>query len=185
MWGIGDDKLRDLRHWISDVWNEIAGDGDPNHLLAGTSAERMRNPGAAIRYVSGYASKADQTRPGEKVGRYWGVVGRNHIPWGTAETVSLDEEQSKIVLRTMRRYMRAVNRQSRIRRVAKMVALEPKELIGWGGWFDRHRMHYGKHLRAAGAKMPQKLRLRNLRSMNVFLNVEQWREKLGALVPEF
>jgi hypothetical protein len=182
VWGIPDDQLREFRHWLSDVWNEIAGDGDPNHLLAGNSVERMRNPGAAIRYVSGYASKTDQTRPGQKVGRYWGVVGRNQIPWGKAETVGLNEAQSKIVIRTMRRYIRAVNRQSRIRRVAKLVALKPHELTGWGGWFDRHRTHWGKHLRAGGAKMPQKHRLRNLRSMNVFLDADFWAAKIPSLL---
>jgi hypothetical protein len=182
VWGIADDQLRDFRHWISDVWNEIAGDGDPNHLLAGTSVEQMRNPGAAIRYVSGYASKTDQTRPGEKVGRYWGVVGRNKIPWGKVETVNLDQEQSKIVVRTMRRYIQAVNRQSRVRRVAKLVALKPEELIGWGGWFDRRRIHYGKHLRAAGKKMPPKIHLRNLRSLNVFLDADFWATKLPTLI---
>jgi hypothetical protein len=82
----------------------------------------------------------------------------------------------------MRRFMQAMNRQSRIRRVAKLVALRPSELTGWGGWFEQRSVHWGKHLRRSGAKMPQKLRLRNLRSMNVFLYADFWAEKLLALL---
>jgi hypothetical protein len=176
-WGIGEDQLRDLRHWISDVWNEIAGDGDPNHLLAGTSVERMRNPGAAIRYVSGYTSKTDQTRPGEKVGRYWGVVGSSRIPWGEPEIIHLDEAQTRQFVRTARRYLRAVNRQSRIKRVARLVGLRPDELSRCS-WFTRRRtFNWGKHLRQCGQRMPPKLRIRNLRSMNLFLHADVWLRK--------
>ncbi len=181
VWGIGD-ELREFRHWISDVWNEIAGDGDPNHLMAGTSVERMRRPEAAIRYVSGYASKSDQTRPGERVGRYWGILGRDQIPWGGEEQIVLDQSEAIIVMRTIRRFMMAGNRERRIRRVAKLVGLKPSELVSWGGWFERKPIHYGKHLRAAGRRMPQKLRLRNLSSMNVFLNADFWAVRISRLL---
>lgn len=141
--GVADVDLREFRHWLSEVWNEVAGDGAPNHLLARTSVERVRRAGAPTRYVSGYASKADQTRPGEKVVRYWRVVGRENVSWGTTEIVSLSEKQSAMMLRTARRFVRAVNRQSRINRVAKMVALKPSELTSWGGWFEGNGIHYG------------------------------------------
>jgi hypothetical protein len=149
--------------------------------MAGTSVERMRKPEAAIRYVSGYASKTDQTRPGEKVGRYWGVVGRAKIPWGRPEVISLNEGQSKVVLRTMRRFIQAVNRQARIRRVAKLIRLTPTELTGCG-WFERWPVNWAKHLRASGSKMPARLRLRNLRSMNVFLDGDFWAQRLPKLL---
>ena len=181
VWGISDSELREFRQWLSEVWNAVAGNGESNHLLAGTRVEQMRNPGAAIRYVSGYAAKTDQTRPGEKVGRYWGVVGRERIAWGRPEVVSLNQQQSKVVLRTIRRYMRVVNRETRIKRVAKMVGATPSELISWG-WFNGRPIHWGKHLRSCGLRMPQKLRLRNLQSVNVFLNVDFWFEKILRLI---
>jgi hypothetical protein len=181
VWGIPDSEFREFIHWISDAWNEVAGNGDPSHLLAGTSVERMRHSGAATRYVSGYASKSDQTKPGEKVGRYWGVVGNDRIPWGTPEVIPLDRAQSKVVLRIMRRYLQSVNRQSRIKRVAKMVRGTSSELISWG-WFEQRPIHWGKQLRAGGKKMPSKLRLRNLRSMNIFLDADFWIEKVSRLI---
>ncbi|MGH8093981.1 MAG: rolling circle replication-associated protein [Chthoniobacterales bacterium] len=180
VWGISNCDYREFMHWISDAWNEIAGDGDPNHLLAGTRIERLRHAKAAIRYVSGYASKTDQTRPGEKVGRYWGVVGRDRIPWGQPASITLDKQQSKVVLRTVRRFMISVNRESRINRTARLVGLDPNQVSAYG-WFQRERFHYGKHLRGAGRKLPPKLRLRNLRSMNVFLDADFWMAKLQAV----
>jgi len=86
-----------------------------------------------------------------------------------------------MVRRTCRRYILSVNRQTRIRIVARHVALKPHELIGFGGWFD-HRVHYGKHLRRCGIKMPRKLKLRNLYSMNVFLDADFWLAKLPMLL---
>src|SRR6266480_4689531 len=93
----------------------------------------------------------------KKVGRYWGVVGKKNIPWGRAESFVLNQAQSKFVLRTVRRYMRSVNRHTRIRRVAKEIRLKPSELISFGGWFNREpwQGHLGKRLRACDRRMPQ------------------------------
>jgi len=184
VWGLKDEQFRDFIHWISDTWNEIAGDGDPCHWLAGTSVERMRSVGGAIGYVSGYASKTDQTLPGQKVGRYWGVVGKNNIPWGREEVIGLNVVHSRFLLRTCRRYILSVNRQRRIRIVAKQMGLKPWELTSFGGWFQRQswQEHLGKRLRSSGRKMPQKLRLRNLHSMNLFLTVEFWAARLTKLL---
>jgi hypothetical protein len=185
IWGIPEfEGLRAVIDFVSEAWFEVVGSGDEKHLKAGTSVERMRTSAGAMRYVSGYASKTDQTRPGHKVGRYWGVVAKDNIPWGVPETIALDEHQSKMILRTCRRFIIALNRQQRIRRVARLVGLKPQELISFGGWFDREpwQRPWGKWLRACGRRMPQKLRLRNLRSMNVFLGADFWAEKLPRLL---
>jgi hypothetical protein len=185
IWGIPEfEGLRAVIDFVSEAWFEVVGSGDEKHFRAGTSVERIRTVAGAIRYVSGYASKTDQTRPGQKVGRYWGVVAKQNIPWGVPETVVLDEQQSMMTLRTCRRFIIALNRQQRIRRVARQIGLKPDELISFGGWFHRERWqgHLGKHLRACGRRMPQKLRLRTLRSMNVLLDADFWAEKLPKLL---
>jgi len=128
VWGMRDEQFRDFMLWLSEAWNEVAGYCNDDHLLAGTRVERMRSPGAAIRYVSGYPSKGDQTLPGQNVGRYWGVVGRSNIPWGQPETLELNSMQAKFVMRTCRRYIIAVNRETRIRIAAKQLKLKPWEL---------------------------------------------------------
>ena len=141
----------------------------------------MKHVGAAIRYVSGYASKTDQTRPGESVGRYWGVVGRERIPWGEPQRISLNSREAACVRRAIRRHIASVNRSSRIRRVGKLVCASAAEIIS-SGWFDQPVVNWGKHIRGCGAKMPQKLRLRNLRSMNVFLDADFWAASLPRLL---
>jgi hypothetical protein len=183
VWGIPESEgIRAIIHFVSEAWFEVVGSADQKHCVAGTSVEKIRTVMGAMRYVSGYASKSDQTLPGKKVGRYWGVVGRKNIPWGRPETIVLNHAQSKFVLRTVRRYMRSVNRQTRIRRVAKQIGFKPAELISFGGWFEPRKFDWGKRLRAAGRRMPQKLRLRNLRSMNVFLDADFWAQKLPRLL---
>jgi hypothetical protein len=152
-----------------------------NTSLQGPALKEFERLGA-MRYVSGYASKSDQTLPGRKVGRYWGIVARQNVPWGKRETMVLDRVQSKFVMRTARRFIQSVNRQTRIRRVAKQVGLKPSELISSGGWFEGNGIDWGKRFRAAGRRMPQKLRLRNLRSLNVFLDAEFWAGKLPDLL---
>jgi hypothetical protein len=183
VWGIPEsDRLREIIDFISEAWFEVVASGDEKHFIAGTRVEKMRSATAAIRYVSGYASKTDQTLRGRKVGRYWGVVGKQNIPWGFAEAIELDPRQAKIVLRTCRRFIMAVNRQQRIKRVARQIGWKPAELVSFGGWFERYKGNWGKRLRADGRRMPQKLRLRNLRSMNVFLDADFWTAKLRKIL---
>jgi hypothetical protein len=59
----------------------------------------------------------------------------------------------------------------------------PWELASWGGWFcrEQRQLNWGKRLRAAGKSMPKKLRLRNLRSVNVFLDVDFWVPRIRRL----
>lgn len=179
VWGISESEgFRAIIEFVSEAWFEVVGSGDQKHFIAGTRAEKIRTAMGAMRYVSGYASKSDQTLPGRKVGRYWGVVARKNIPWGQPETIALNQAESKLMLRTVRRYIQSVNRETRIRRVARQVGLKPSQLISFGHWFERGDINWGKRLRAAGGRLPQKLRLRNLRSMNVFLDAEFWAGKL-------
>ena len=72
---------------------------------AGTSADLIKSQFGIMRYVSGYASKSDQTKPGCKVGRYWGIIGRAKIPWAKEQVIELSSAQAKLVRRTARRYM--------------------------------------------------------------------------------
>jgi hypothetical protein len=182
VWGIPETEgWREIIDFVSEAWFEVVGSGDQKHFIAGTRVEKLRSATAAIRYVSGYASKSDQTLVGKKVGRYWGVVAKENIPWGLAETIELNERQSKMVLRTCRRFIMAVNRQQRIKRVAKQIRWNASELVSFGGWFEGRKTKWGKHLRAVGRRMPQKLRLRNIHSMNVFLDADYWASRLDTL----
>jgi hypothetical protein len=184
VFGIEDSEpaLEEFREWLSQAWFEIVGSNDLKHLLAGTGVERLRTMGGAIRYVSGYASKEDQTwQGGENVGRYWGVIAEAKIPWGEPEKIKLSVEQSKLVRRTLRRYILALNREHRIRFIGKQIRLSAEDVRGCG-WFEGKREFFTKHIRRCGGKTLPKLRLRNTDNLNVFLDADFWAEKLPKLL---
>src|SRR6266481_895579 len=70
---------------------------------------------------------------GEKVGRYWGVIAEPNIPWGDPEKIELSVEESKLVRRPLRHYIRATNRERRIRFIGKQIALSADEVKRCGG----------------------------------------------------
>ena len=178
----GEPALNEFREWLSQAWFEIVGSNDAKHLLAGTRAERLRTMTGAIRYVSGYASKEDQTwQHGQNVGRYWGVTAGSNIPRGDPQKIELSAEQSKLVRRTLRRYILAINRERRIHFIARQIALSADD-VRRSGWFEGKREFFTKHLRRCGVKTVPKLRLRNTDNLNVFLNADFWAEKLRKLL---
>jgi len=80
-WGIPEPEgLRAMIEFVSEAWFEVVRSATKSIFIAGTSVQKVRSVMGAMRYVSGYASKNDQTSPGKKVGRYWGVVGNKNIP---------------------------------------------------------------------------------------------------------
>jgi len=120
-WNLGSDKalLGEFRLWLACNWFEVVGSGDQKHLLAGTSSDLTKPQSGSIRYVGGYASRSDQTRPGCRVGRYWGIVGRSNIPWAKEKIKELSSAQATLVRRTARRYMQAMNRGRRVRHLER------------------------------------------------------------------
>jgi len=178
----GDDGgfLREFRGWLAQNWSEVVHSGDQKHLLAGTSADLIKSQFAIMRYVSPYASKSDQTKPGWRVGRYWGIVGRANIPWAKEKVVELSLVEAKLVRRTVRRYMQAVNRIRRIRRLERLLPGQMCTAFMLNGDLRRFRK------RCPDAKifqqLPRKLRLKNNRNVNVFCDVRFWEQGLMKLL---
>jgi len=111
-WNVRTDNgsIRLFREWLAQAWDAVVSSRNPAHLLAGTSADVIESQFGILRYVAGYVSDSDQSHPGEKVGRYWGIVGRSNIPWAQVEIMELTVSEAKLVRRIARRYMKAVNR---------------------------------------------------------------------------
>ena len=108
-----------FRIWLSETWYEIVGSGDLRHFRAGTRVERIASREKAMAYCSGYASKDDQTQPGNYVGRYWGACLRKNIPWAPVVHVELTDAEAKVARRTLRRYTLASMRQGFLRKRAR------------------------------------------------------------------
>jgi hypothetical protein len=66
------------KQWVSRVWFEIVGSGDPRHLLAGTQVARVRSWGGVVSYVAKYMGKEAFDK--RAAGRVWGVMGRDKLP---------------------------------------------------------------------------------------------------------
>jgi hypothetical protein len=164
--------LSRFREWLAETWFEVVNSGDSKHLAAGTSAEVMRSSVAILRYCAGYVSKSDQTLVGVKVGRYWGIVGRAHIPFGKAESVALSPAEHRFIRRTMVRSMKS---QNRVRRI--------KHLAEHGFRHQATEEFLSGRVRALRKtspelpcfkRLPHKLRFRNNDSVNLFCDANRW-----------
>lgn len=157
-----------FREWLAESWFEVVGSGDHKHLHAGTSAELLRSQFAMMRYCGGYVSKHDQTLTGRTVGRYWGIVGRGNIPFGSAELTSLTSSEANLVRRTMRRSMMAANRTRRINSLDL-----GKSRCGYFDGSVRRQMKLSRGV-PFWKKVPRKMRLKNNQTINLFCDSDTW-----------
>ncbi len=176
-WNIPADHIDSFRIWLAQTWFEVVGSGDGKHLLAGTSAELMRSRLGIMAYCAGYTSKSDQTLPGQQVGRYWGVVGRENIPYGVPECVDLTPREIVFIRRIARRRMQASNRVRRINHAKKL----------WPDVINDYLSGVYRQLRKENPRLnvfkhrPKKRRLRNNKSLNLFCDANFWNYVLPAL----
>lgn len=101
VWGV---EYTPLLKWVSRAWYEVVGSGDEAHLKAGTRVERLRSWKGAFAYASKYLAKKDTERVISGVGRFWGVIGRDNIPWAEIEQVAVSDDHAKKFLRWLRKY---------------------------------------------------------------------------------
>lgn len=91
-----------LKNWISKAWYEVVDSGDERHLRAGTSVEIMRSWSGVNYYVSKYMAKIVAESAGD-VGRWWGVIGKECIPWGTVIKIWLTNDRANKAIRLGRK----------------------------------------------------------------------------------
>jgi hypothetical protein len=66
--------LHAFRCWLSLVWSEVVGSGDPRHLAAGTNCKRAESWRQVGAYLSKYIAKLDDGAPSlPGIGRHYGV----------------------------------------------------------------------------------------------------------------
>ena len=95
-----------LKCWVSRNWFGVVGSGDFAHYLAGTRVERLRTIKGAFAYAGKryMAKKEEIPVMEEKPGRYWGVIGREHLPLGKREDREVTASEAVKLRRVMRRY---------------------------------------------------------------------------------
>jgi hypothetical protein len=104
-----DDAADSLKCWVSRNWFGVEGSGDFAHYLAGTRVERLRTIKGAFAYAGKrhMAKKEEMPVMEEKPGRYWGAIGREHLPLGKREDREVSAGQAVRLRRLMRRYLLA------------------------------------------------------------------------------
>lgn len=108
------DMIR-FRKWLARSWYLVVGSDDPKHLQAGTQADIIDDSRPQLkRYISKYVGKVVEESknniPGWALpGRFWGVIGRKNLPPVENYIVSLTQDQSIQLKRTIRRWMKKIN----------------------------------------------------------------------------
>ena len=108
LWGVPDQP--GLREWIAAAWSGAVGDA---------SRTRIEVPRSS-KHVQGYMSKLYLAKDGDDqvipdVGRSWGVLQDDRIPWAAAVVRRLTYREAVLLLRVLRRWIIA-GRRSRGRR---------------------------------------------------------------------
>src|ERR1039457_999806 len=78
-------------------------------LAAGTGVETVKSTRGVFYYASKYMAKVedDPATEYESIGRCWGIMGREHLPWATIVELSLSYEQGIRLKRVAVRYLKS------------------------------------------------------------------------------
>lgn len=108
MWGW---NIADNQNWFPLNWFEVAGSGDPKHLqwhMGGFGNQHCVQPvrtwNGVRSYASKYLGKTFEVQGWEAVGRYWGVIGRDNIPFGELVEQEVTREKAIEIMRYQRRF---------------------------------------------------------------------------------
>lgn len=104
----------DLEHvgqFVPGAWFEIAGGGDVNHLKWHMGmlknqhcVQQVYSRNGVLRYASKYLGKTFEVEGWEAVGRYWGVINRENIPFGELRQEEVTRKKAVEVMRCQRRF---------------------------------------------------------------------------------
>ena len=121
VWGCDENEFI---KFVPLAWYEIAGGGDANHLrwhlgILGNGnkhcVQRVRSFRGVWSYASKYLGKTfDVSGWSDKwTGRYWGVINRGDIPFGSLEVLEVPYRDAVTVMRYQRRFAGLRSRSSR------------------------------------------------------------------------
>ena len=85
------------------MWYQVVKSGDDKHLRAGTRVEQVKSRHGVMFYASKYLGK-EVTADWGCAGRFWGVFGRESLPYGDLVIVEVSAEKAQEFIRYMRRF---------------------------------------------------------------------------------
>jgi hypothetical protein len=92
----------DMLRWISDAWYESCGMLSDEHRRAGTQVKKVDSARHLFAYVSKYLAKPENYEM--EIGRVWGVIQAENIPFVRAVICQLTEREAVQLLRYLRRF---------------------------------------------------------------------------------
>lgn len=110
VWGC---EMSKLVEFVPKAWFEIAGGGDPFHLawhsgLLGNGnshcVQAVRSFEGVASYASKYLGKTFEVAGWDNVGRFWGIVARQNIPFGEKKIVEVSYSLAVVAMRYQRRF---------------------------------------------------------------------------------
>lgn len=107
-WGL---QLEQVAEFVPGAWFDIAGGGDPKHLtwhMGGFEnqhcVQQVYNQKGVLAYASKYLSKTFEVEGWQHVGRFWGIIGRDNIPFGELVRVEVTYKKAVEILRYGKRF---------------------------------------------------------------------------------
>jgi hypothetical protein len=94
-----------FKEWLERTWYECVGSGQVKHFHQGSHVDLLQKIRGVQAYISKYVAKVqDHDSSPYSIGRWWGIVGSENIPWAKRRLVELTDKEVCKVMRTYRRY---------------------------------------------------------------------------------
>ena len=116
-WGC---DLDQVQNFVPAAWAEIASGGDPKHKTWHEGGfnnqhcvQQVYNQKGVLAYAAKYLGKTFEVEGWEKVGRYWGIINRNNIPFGELVKQEVTYKKAVEILRYGKRFTGLKKRNNR------------------------------------------------------------------------
>lgn len=127
-----------LRKYIALLWFDVCGTDYPEHLVAGTSVENIKDSEKKMQgYVCKYIGKVDYAEydAWSHPGRFWGIVGRKNLPESLSVAITMDAPEYFVVRRLVCRWLKSVSPKSRayairLSQIPAFFVLVPQSVMG-------------------------------------------------------
>lgn len=111
VWGC---DLEELKEFVPLAWYQIAGGGDQLHFLWHTGrlghgnvhcVQQVRSFAGVWSYAAKYLGKTFQVAGWSYVGRFWGVINSQNIPFGEKYVIEVEKNTAVVAMRYQRRFI--------------------------------------------------------------------------------
>jgi hypothetical protein len=123
--GFGRKGARQFANWLeaADLPDEVK-----DSIRAGTDVEKIKTWNGVMHYAAKYILKpVDMTFEG--VGRFWGMIGRKHVPWSACSQQGIDVRVAVWIKRIARRFL--ASKGIKLRSRGRKLRILSNNLLQW------------------------------------------------------